>query len=166
MASFSLPGATVLTIYGGSVFGILVGTLVVSFASSFGATCAMLISRYLIKEWVQKKFSNEMEKINDRINVDGIYYLFSLRLLPLIPFFVVNLVMGLTSVRTITFFWVSQLGMLPATLVYVNAGLQLNNLNSVSDLYSLKFIISFIILAIFPFLVKKLFLIINKKRFL
>ena len=87
-----------------------------------------------------------------------------LRLLPLIPFFVVNLVMGLTSVRTVTFFWVSQLGMLPATIVYVNAGLQLNNLNSISDVYSIEFIISFLILAIFPFLVKKILSKINKNR--
>ena len=145
LTSFSLPGATVLTIVGGGIFGIFVGTIVVSFASSIGATFAMLISRYLARKWVQKKFSKEMQKINHRINMEGVYYLFFLRLLPLIPFFVVNLVMGLTSVRTVTFFWVSQLGMLPATIVYVNAGLQLDNLNSIigdirnlSDLYNIQ----------------------------
>ena len=157
LTSFSLPGATVLTIVGGGIFGIFVGTIVVSFASSIGATFAMLISRYLARKWVQKKFSKEMQKINHRINMEGVYYLFFLRLLPLIPFFVVNLVMGLTSVRTVTFFWVSQLGMLPATIVYVNAGLQLNNLNSISDVYSPEFLISFLILAMFPFLVKKFY---------
>ena len=165
LTSFSLPGATVLTIVGGGIFGIFVGTVVVSFASSLGATFAMLISRYLVRDWVQKKFSKEMQKINHRINVEGVYYLFFLRLLPLIPFFVVNLVMGLTSVRTVTFFWVSQLGMLPATIVYVNAGLQLNNLNSINDIYSLEFIISFLILAMFPFLVKMILSKINKNRF-
>ncbi len=165
LTSFSLPGATVLTIVGGGIFGIFVGTIVVSFASSIGATFAMLISRYLARKWVQKKFSKEMQKINHRINMEGIYYLIFLRLLPLIPFFVVNLVMGLTSVRTVTFFWVSQLGMLPATIVYVNAGLQLNNLNSISDVYSPEFIISFLILAMFPFLVKKILSKISKNRF-
>ena len=92
LTSFSLPGATVLTIVGGGIFGIFVGTIVVSFASSIGATFAMLISRYLARKWVQKKFSKEMQKINHRINMEGVYYLFFLRLLPLIPFFVVNLV--------------------------------------------------------------------------
>ena len=164
LSAFSLPGATVLTIVGGYIFGIFVGTIVVSFASSIGATFAMLISRYLVRDWVQKKFSKEMQKINHSINIEGVYYLFFLRLLPLIPFFVVNLLMGLTSIRTLTFFWVSQLGMLPATIVYVNAGLQLNNLNSISDIYSLEFIISFFILAIFPFLVKKILSKINKIR--
>tara|TARA_Y100001970_G_C14233963_1_gene860636 strand:+ start:720 stop:1409 length:690 start_codon:yes stop_codon:yes gene_type:complete len=165
ITSFSLPGATILTLAGGAFFGIIKGTLIVSFASSIGATFAMLISRYLIKDWVQYKFKKEMEKINFNFDKDGVYYLFSLRLLPLIPFFVVNLLMGLTSLRIRTFFWVSQLGMLPATLVYINAGLQINNLNSISDIYSIKFIISFLIFASFPFLVKKVIPSIEKIKF-
>ena len=160
-SSFSLPGATVLTIAGGSIFGIVIGTVVVSFASTIGATFAMLMSRYIIKSWVQKKFTIEMENINNHIRKAGVYYLFSLRLLPLIPFFVVNLVMGLTSIRIKTFFWVSQLGMLPATLLFTNAGSQLNNINSISDIYSPILVISFLILGIFPLLVKKILSIIN-----
>ena len=156
LTSFSLPGATILTLAGGAFFGIWMGTLVVSFASSFGATFAMLMSRYLIKDWVQNRFKSEMHSINIHISKEGIYYLFSLRLLPLIPYFIVNLLMGLTSVRIITFYLVSQLGMLPATLIYVNAGAQLNNINSVSDIYSPMFLFSFLILGVFPLIVKKI----------
>jgi len=156
LTSFSLPGATILTLAGGAFFGIWMGTLVVSFASSFGATFAMLMSRYLIKDWVQNRFKSEMHSINIHISKEGIYYLFSLRLLPLIPYFIVNLLMGLTSVRIITFYLVSQLGMLPATLIYVNAGSQLNNINSVSDIYSPMFLFSFLILGVFPLIVKKI----------
>ena len=141
------------------------GTLVVSFASSFGATFAMLMSRYLIRDWVQAKFTKEMENINLHICKDGIYYLFSLRLLPLIPFFIVNLVMGLTSLRIITFFWVSQLGMLPATLLYINAGSQLNYINSISDIFSPSILFSFLILGIFPLIVKKILSITKSQRF-
>ena len=164
-ASFSLPGATILTLAGGAIFGIMMGTIVVSFASTFGATFAMLMSRYLIKDWVQKRFKKEMKNINHHFSKDGIYYLFSLRLLPLIPFFIVNVVMGVTSLRILTFYWVSQLGMLPATLLYINAGAQLNNINSVSDIFSPIFAISFLILGIFPLLVKKILSIIKGGRF-
>ena len=103
-ASFSLPGATFLTLAGGAIFGIYLGTIAVSFASTFGATIAMLISRYLIKDWVQKRFKKEMKNMDHYFSKDGIYYLFSLRLIPLIPFFIVNLVMGVTSIRIKTFF--------------------------------------------------------------
>ena len=163
-ASFSLPGATFLTLAGGAIFGIYLGTIAVSFASTFGATIAMLISRYLIKDWVQKRFKKEMKNMDQHFSKDGIYYLFSLRLIPLIPFFIVNLVMGVTSIRIKTFFWVSQLGMLPVTLLYINAGSQLNNINSVSDIYSPIFVISFLILGIFPLVVKKLLSIIKGER--
>jgi len=165
LTSFSLPGATILTLAGGAFFGIWLGTLVVSFASSFGATFSMLMSRYLIKDWVQNRFTKEMHNINLHISKDGIYYLFSLRLLPLIPFFIVNLIMGLTSIRIITFYLVSQLGMLPATLLYINAGSQLNNINSVSDIYSPIFLFSFLILGVFPLIAKKLLSIIQAERF-
>ena len=163
-ASFSLPGATLLTLAGGAIFGIKIGTIVVSFASTFGATFAMLMSRYLIKDWVQKKFKKEMENINYHFSKEGIYYLFSLRLIPLIPFFIVNLVMGVTSLRIVTFYWVSQLGMLPATLLYINAGTQLNNINSISDIYSPIFVISFLLLGIFPLILKKILSNIKDER--
>jgi len=157
ITSFSLPGATILTLAGGAIFGIFKGTVIVSFASTIGATLAMLISRYLIKDLLQNRFSEQMKTINYGIENDGGFYLFTLRLIPAIPFFVVNLGMGLTSIRTITFFWVSQVGMLPATLLYVNAGSRLGDLSKISDILSPIFLGSFLILGFFPILAKKLF---------
>ena len=154
--AFSLPGATVLTLAGGALFGLVTGTLVVSFASTIGATLAMLISRLLLKDWVQNRFTAQMGKINSGIIREGAFYLFTMRLLPAVPFFVINLVMGLTPMRTKTFFWVSQLGMLPATLVYVNAGSELGKVQTIDDILSLSLIISFVLLGIFPLLIKKI----------
>ena len=155
-AAFSIPGATVLTLAGGALFGLVEGTLVVSFASTIGATLAMLISRLLLKDWVHNRFADQMKKINSGILKEGTFYLFALRLLPAVPFFVINLVMGLTHIRTVTFFWVSQLGMLPATLVYVNAGSELGKVQTIDDILSSSLIISFLLLGIFPLLVKKI----------
>ena len=155
-AAFSVPGATLLTLAGGALFGLVAGTLVVSFASTIGATLAMLISRLLLKDWVQNRFADQMIKINSGILKEGTFYLFALRLLPAVPFFVINLVMGLTHIRTVTFFWVSQLGMLPATLVYVNAGSELGKVQTIDDILSSSLIISFLLLGIFPLLIKKI----------
>ena len=155
-AAFSIPGAAVLTLAGGAIFGLALGTLVVSFASTIGATIAMLISRNLLRDWVKNHFTDQMETINSGIIKQGALYLFTLRLLPAIPFFVINLVMGLTAMRTLTFFWVSQLGMMPATLVYVNAGSELGKVQTIDDILSPSLIISFLLLGIFPLLVKKL----------
>ena len=162
--AFSLPGAAVLSLAGGALFGLTTGTLVVSFASTIGATLAMLISRLLLKEWVQKRFSEQMRIINSGFLKEGSFYLFTLRLLPAIPFFVINLVMGLTNIRTVTFFWVSQLGMLPATLVYVNAGSELGKVQTIDDILSSSVIISFLLLGIFPLLVKKIITAIKGKN--
>ena len=163
-AAFSLPGAAVLTLAGGTLFGLVAGTLVVSFASTIGATLAMLISRLLLKDWVQNRFAVQMGTINSGILKEGAFYLFTLRLLPAVPFFVINLVMGFTPMRTVTFFWVSQLGMLPATLVYVNAGSELGKVQTINDIFSLSLIISFLLLGIFPLLIKKIIMAIQLKR--
>ena len=163
-AAFSIPGATVLSIAGGAFFGMTAGTLVVSFASTIGATIAMLISRLLLRDWFKDRFASQMKKINTGMLKEGAFYLFTLRLIPAVPFFVINLGMGLTSIRTLTFFWVSQLGMLPATLVYVNAGSELRKIQTIDDIFSLSLIISFILLGIFPLLVKKIVIAIQEKR--
>ena len=161
--AFSLPGAAVLSLSGGALFGLTAGTLVVSFASTIGATLAMLIARVLLRDWVKDRFASQMKTINSGMLKEGAFYLFTLRLLPAVPFFVINLVMGLTPLRTVTFFWVSQLGMLPATLVYVNAGSELGKIQSIDDIFSPQLIISFVLLGIFPLLVKKILTAIQTK---
>jgi len=132
VTGLSLPGATILTLAGGAVFGLLWGTLIVSFASSIGATLAFLAARFLFRDAVNAKFGLQLKEINTGIARDGAFYLFTLRLVPLIPFFVINLVMGLTVLKTRTFYWVSQAGMLAGTLVYVNAGTQLAKIESLA----------------------------------
>mgnify|MGYP003958230983 FL=1 len=164
MTAFSLPGAVWMTLGGGAFFGLLTGTFVVSFASTIGATLAMLISRFLLRDWVHGRFKQQMKTINSGIQKDGGFYLFTLRLLPVVPFFVINMVMGLTPLRTSTFYWVSQLGMLPGTLVYVNAGSELAKIESLGDILSPTLIGSFVLLGIFPLLVKKIISIIETKR--
>ena len=161
--AFSLPGAAVLSLAGGALFGLTAGTLLVSFASTIGATLAMLIARVLLRDWVQNRFAAQMETINSGMLKEGAFYLFTMRLLPAVPFFAINLVMGLTPLRTVTFFWVSQLGMLPATLVYVNAGSELGKIQTIDDIISPSLIISFLLLGIFPLLVKKILAAIQAK---
>ena len=162
--AFSLPGAAVLSLAGGALFGLTEGTLVVSFASTIGATLAMLIARVLLRDWVKNRFASQMTTINSGMIKEGAFYLFTLRLLPAVPFFVINLVMGLTPLRTVTFFWVSQLGMRPATLVYVNAGSELGKIQTIDDILSSSLIISFVFLGIFPLLVKKILVAIQAKN--
>ncbi|MEC9460329.1 MAG: VTT domain-containing protein [SAR324 cluster bacterium] len=156
MTAFSLPGAVWMTLGGGAFFGLLTGTVTVSFASTIGATLSMLISRFILRDWVQGRFGEQMQTINTGIQKDGGFYLFTLRLLPIVPFFVINLGMGLTPLRTFTFYWVSQLGMLPGTLVYINAGSELAKIEAIGDILSPTLIGSFVLLGIFPLLVKKL----------
>jgi uncharacterized membrane protein YdjX (TVP38/TMEM64 family) len=155
ITGLSLPGATILTLAGGALFGLLWGTVIVSFASSIGATLAFLAARFLFRESIENQFADRLKTVNDGIAKDGAYYLFTLRLVPLFPFFVINLVMGLTSMKTGTFYWVSQVGMLAGTLVYVNAGTQLANIQSLSDVTSPFLIGSFVLLGIFPLIAKK-----------
>ncbi len=151
----SLPVATLLTLLAGGVFGFWPGVLLVSFAASLGATSAMLISRYFLFNWVQRKFSAQMAVVNDGIAKDGVFYLFALRFTPIVPFFVVNLLMGLTQMRAFTFYWVTQLGMLTLTMVYVNAGTQLLELRSLSDIVSPHLLGSLALAGIAPLLLKK-----------
>ncbi len=155
VTGLSLPGAALMTLAAGAIFGLSMGTLIVSFASSLGATFAFLVSRLLLRDLVQKRFGDHLKAANRGIEKDGSFYLFTLRLVPAFPFFVINLVMGLTPMRTWTFYWVSQIGMLAGTLVYVNAGTQLAQLDSLSGILSPGLIISFTLLGIFPLLAKK-----------
>ena len=164
ITAFSLPGAVWMTLGGGAFFGLFAGTVIVSFASSIGATLAMLISRFLLRDWVQSRFEKQMQIINAGINKDGGFYLFTLRLVPAVPFFVINLGIGLTPLRAGTFYWVSQLGMLPGTLVYINAGSELGKIHSLGGILSPNLIASFVLLGIFPLLVKKMLAFIEKKR--
>lgn len=152
----SLPGASLLTLVAGALFGLGVGTLLVSFASTIGATLAFWVSRYLLHDWIQERFHDRLQSVNRGIHQDGPFYLFTLRLVVVFPFWLVNVLMGLTPIKTRTYYWVSQLGMLPATLVFVNAGTQLANIHTPSDILSPWIIGSFAILGVFPLLARLL----------
>lgn len=153
----SLPFAGILTLLGGALFGFFAGIIIVSFSSSIGALLSFLFSRYMFKNFVEQKFHSTLLVINKGIKKKGLFYLFALRLVPVLPFFILNPVMGLTNMRTIVFYFVTQLGMLPATIVFVNAGLQLAKINSVSNILSFDLILAFAVLGVFP-LAAKLFL--------
>ena len=155
VAALSLPGAVVLTLAGGALFGFWVGLIVVSFASSLGALLAMLAARLVLGESVQRRFGAQLAAINAGIARDGPFYLFALRLVPIFPFFVINLLMGLTKIRASTFYWVSQLGMLLGTAVYVNVGTQLAQLESLRGVLSPGLLLSFVLLGVFPLIAKK-----------
>ncbi len=156
VVALSLPGATIMGLAMGALFGLGLGTLLVSFASTIGATLAFLTSRYLLRDYVQHHFGDKLKRINAGMAKDGALYLFMLRLVPAFPFFLINLLMGLTQIRTRTFYWVSQLGMLAGTLVYVNAGTQLANINNLSDIISPEVLLSFALLGIFPLIAKRI----------
>jgi len=156
VTALSLPGAVVMTLAGGAFFGLLAGTLIVSISSTIGATCACIAARFALRDWVQNKFGERLAAINRGIAREGAFYLFSLRLIPVFPFFVINLVMGLTTIPLKTFFWVSQLGMLPGTIVYVNAGKELAKIDSLAGIASPDLLISFAVLGLFPITVKKI----------
>lgn len=160
----SLPGAAVLTLTGGAIFGLATGLILVSFASTIGASIAFLVSRYLFRDAVQTRFGNSLKAINDGIDKDGPFYLFALRLVPAFPFFVINLVMGLTSLRLWTFFWVSQLGMFAGTVVYVNAGTRLAQIESASGIFSVEILLSFLLLAMLPFIGKKIVALMTNRK--
>lgn len=150
IAALSIPGAALLTLLGGALFGLWQGTLLVSFASTLGATLAMLTSRYLLRDWVSRRFARHMATVNRGMARDGAFYLFALRLMPLFPFVVVNLLAGLTAVGVRRYWWVSQLGMLPATVVYLNAGRQLSQLTSIRDIISPAMLAAFALLGLLP----------------
>ena len=152
----SVPGAAViLSLLGGALFGLILGSILVSFSSTLGAAIIFLLSRYFFYHILQKKFSKQLKKINHEIKKDGAFYLFSLRLIPIFPFILINLLMGVTPIKLRTFYWVSQIGMLPATIIYVNAGMQIVNYHDNNKIISLKLFISLVLLGIFPLLTKK-----------
>ena len=154
-AALSLPGAAILTLAGGALFGVAWGTVAVSFASTIGATLAFLVSRFLLRDAIQQRFADKLRAINDGIEKDGAFYLFTLRLVPIFPFFIINLVMGLTPIKVWHFFVISQVGMLPGTLVYVNAGTEIAKIDSMAGILSPSLLASFALLGIFPILAKK-----------
>jgi uncharacterized membrane protein YdjX (TVP38/TMEM64 family) len=155
VTSLSLPGAAVMTLAGGALFGLWMGTLIVSFASTIGATLACSVSRFLLRDWVQHRFGDRLSTVNEGIEREGAFYLFTLRMIPVFPFFVINLVMGLTRMHLSTFYWVSQIGMLPGTVVYVNAGRELARIESLSGILSPRLIVAFSLAGLFPYLAKK-----------
>ena len=155
VTALSLPGAAIMTLAGGAMFGFVTGFIAVSFASTIGASLAFLASRYLLRDWVEKKLGDRLQAVADGIEREGAFYLFSLRLIPVFPFWVINLLMGLTRMRLFTFYWVSQAGMLAGTAVYVNAGKELGMIDSLSGILSPGLIVSFILLGLFPLAVKK-----------
>jgi len=155
VTALSLPGAAVMTLAGGALFGFWPALLVVSFASSFGATLAFVVSRFLLRDWVQARFGERLKAVNEGVAREGAFYLFSLRLVPLFPFFVINLLLGLTPMPVRTFYGVSQVGMLAGTAVYVNAGTQLGQIDSLSGILSPGLVVSFVLLGLFPLLSKK-----------
>lgn len=160
----SLPGAAIMSLAAGAVFGLLTGVILISFASTIGASIAFMISRYLFRESVEARFGSSLKSINAGIQRDGAFYLFALRLVPAFPFFVINLVMGLTKIKLITFYWVSQLGMLAGTIVYINAGTQLAQIDSASGIFSPGIILSFVLLALLPFAGRKLISILKNRK--
>ncbi|MCE9976631.1 TVP38/TMEM64 family protein [Leclercia adecarboxylata] len=157
VTTLSLPGAALLTLLGGALFGLWPGILLVSFASTLGATLAMLVSRYLLRDWVQHRFAGQMRTVNDGVARDGAFYLFALRLMPLFPFFVVNLLAGVTRLGVWRYWWVSQLGMLPGAIVYLNAGHQLGQITSLHDILSPGVVFAFTLLGLLPLITRWLF---------
>jgi len=155
VTAFALPFAALKTILAGALFGLIPGVILTSFASSIGSTLCLLMSRFILRDHVEKKYSKYLNKVNEGIKRDGIYYLFFLRLSPIFPFFIINLVFGLTKMTAMTFYLVSQIGMLIGTVVFVNAGVQLSKINRFEDILSLQLIISFILIGLVPLIIRK-----------
>jgi pyruvate/2-oxoglutarate dehydrogenase complex dihydrolipoamide dehydrogenase (E3) component/uncharacterized membrane protein YdjX (TVP38/TMEM64 family) len=164
ITALSLPGAAIMTLAGGAIFGLAWGTVIVSFASTLGATLAMLAARYLFRDTLQQRFGAKLAEVDKGITRDGAFYLFTLRLIPVMPFFVLNLLMGLTRMKTWTFFWVSQVGMAAGTVVYVNAGTQLARIDSLKSILSPALIGSFVLLGLLPLIVKKVLAAVQRRK--
>ncbi|MCY3541244.1 MAG: TVP38/TMEM64 family protein [Gammaproteobacteria bacterium] len=156
LTGLSIPSATLLTLIGGAVFGTVTGTVVVLSASTLGAICAFVLARYVLRDYVQEKFSKYLGQVNRGVAEEGAFYLFGLRVVPVVPYFVVNFVMALTPIRLWTYYWVTQLGMLPGTVLYVNSGKELGKLQSASGILSWTLILSLVALGLFPLVAKKL----------
>ena len=164
VTGLSLPGAAIMTLAGGALFGLTTGLILISFASSIGATLAFLFSRFLLRDSIQKRFKQQLSSINSGIEKEGAFYLFTLRLVPVFPFFIINLGMGLTPIKTWTFYWVSQVGMFAGTAVFVNAGTQLGQLDSLGGILSPGILLSFTLLGLFPLIAKKVIDVIKAKK--
>lgn len=164
MTALSLPSAVLLTLLAGALFGAFWGTVIVSFASTIGSTLAMLTARYLLRDSLQGKYVKQLKNFNEGFAKEGAFYLFALRLVPVVPFFMVNLLMGLLPIRTVTYFWVSQMGMLPGTAVYVYAGTALANLSSLADIASPRLLLAFALLGLLPLITKKGLALLQKGR--
>ncbi len=162
--ALSIPGAVIITLAGGAIFGLWQGLLIVSFASTIGATLAFLASRFVLRDWVEDKFGSRLADINRGVDKEGAFYLFTLRLIPVVPFFLINLLMGLTRMKALTFYWVSQLGMLAGTAVYVNAGTQLAQLDSLQGILSPALLGSFVLLGVFPLIARRIVAAIQKRK--
>ena len=164
VTALSLPGAAILTLAAGALFGLVQGLLVASFASSIGATIAFLASRYLLRDTIKQRFPERLAAIDAGVEKEGGFYLFTLRLVPIFPFFLINLLMGVTSIKTWTYYWVSQIGMLAGTFVFVNAGTQLAQIDSLSGILSFNLIVSFALLGFFPLIAKGVLNMFKKRR--
>ncbi len=164
VTALSLPGAAILTLAAGALFGLFEGLLVASFASSIGATLAFLVSRYLLRDTIKQRFPERLQAIDAGVEKEGAFYLFTLRLVPVFPFFLINLLMGVTSIKSWTFYWVSQVGMIAGTFVFVNAGTQLAQIESLSGILSFNLILSFALLGFFPFIAKGILNMLNKRK--
>jgi pyruvate/2-oxoglutarate dehydrogenase complex dihydrolipoamide dehydrogenase (E3) component/uncharacterized membrane protein YdjX (TVP38/TMEM64 family) len=164
VTALSLPGATIVTLAGGAIFGLGWGLLIVSFASSIGATLAFLTARFLLRDSVQARFGQRLAEVDKGIEKEGAFYLFTLRLIPVVPFFLINLLMGLTKMKPWTFYWVSQLGMLAGTAVYVNAGTQLGQLTSLQGILSPALLGSFVLLGLFPLIARRVVEVVQKRK--
>lgn len=164
MAALALPAAAILTLAGGAIFGFTTGFIVVSFASSIGATIAFLLTRYLFHDSIEAKFGDRLKTLNSGIEREGAFYVFGLRLVPLFPFFVVNAVLALTKLKTWTFYWASQIGMLAGTAVYVNAGTQLATIEKLGDIADPKLLVSFALLGVFPIIAKYALAFLKRKK--
>ncbi len=162
--ALSIPGAVIITLAGGAVFGLWWGLLIVSFASTLGATLAFLASRFVLREWVEARFGQRLADIHAGVEKEGAFYLFTLRLIPVVPFFLINLLMGLTRMKTWTYYWVSQIGMLAGTAVYVNAGTQLAQLDSVQGILSSALLGSFVLLGLFPLIASRIVAAVQKRQ--
>lgn len=164
LTAVSFPGAAIMTLAAGAIFGLFFGTIIASLASTIGATLAFLASRTVLRDWVQARFGDRLKAINMGVERDGAFYLFSLRLVPIFPFFLINLLMGLTPIRTSTFFWVSQIGMLLGTAVYVNAGTQLAQVSSLGDVASPALLASFAALGLLPWIGRAVMNALKRRR--
>ena len=164
VTGLSLPGAAVMTLAAGAIFGVVWGVALASFASSVGATIAFLLARSLLREWVERRFGNYLAPINAGLQSEGIFYLFSIRMVPVFPFFVVNLLMGLTQIGVVAFYCVSQIGMLAGTVVFVFAGTQLAQIHSLGDVLSPGLMIALTLLGVFPLVARKLLAFVAQRR--